>query len=408
MFRTMIVDDEYDIREGLKTLIDWESHGFEIVGQACDGVEALELYEEQKPAFVITDIMMPGMDGIELSRELKMRNPNMKILILSGYNDFTYAKEAMKYGVNSYLLKPVDKTELCSELERIYDILLSEYLKEKNENEKNGYLKDLFLMKLVKGELFTDSEKDKLESYFDLNCENFCTLIIEVKGNRTYCPVAKASDILHQKLAIRHIIEEILRNDSMGYVFEISGEQFGILLTGKKSVLNPEIISGIISNIDEVLRKYAGLHVLIGEGEIVKSVEEIKNSFLKAIKSLEVCNLIESRGESESDRNLDAVLKYIYSNYSNEINLKKLSEVFFMNPVYLGQLFKKYTGEYFNDFINSIRIENAKKLLEESHLKIHEISEKVGYKNIEHFYKIFKTKTGYKPGEFVNKVCKRI
>ena len=108
MLKVLLVDDEVIIRQGLKKIIDWQSIGFEIAGEASNGDEAIELTEILSPDVVITDIRMAQSDGIELLRELKKRKTDCKIIVISGYDDFSYVQEAMAANAYSYLLKPVD------------------------------------------------------------------------------------------------------------------------------------------------------------------------------------------------------------------------------------------------------------------------------------------------------------
>ena len=104
--KILIVDDEYLLRQGIKHLVDWRKEGFEIVGEASNGKEALDLIEMLKPHIVISDIVMPVMDGIDLAKIMKSKYPEVQIVILSGYGDFDYVKSTFKVGVNDYILKP--------------------------------------------------------------------------------------------------------------------------------------------------------------------------------------------------------------------------------------------------------------------------------------------------------------
>ena len=111
MIRVVLVEDEYVVREGIKK-IDWASHGYEFCGDASDGEMALPLIREKKPDIVITDIKMPFMDGLELSGLIKKEFPDMSIVILSGYEEFGFAKEAIQIGVAKYLTKPIGALDL--------------------------------------------------------------------------------------------------------------------------------------------------------------------------------------------------------------------------------------------------------------------------------------------------------
>ena len=116
MYRVIIVDDEPVIRRGLRETIEWDALGLEVAGEAADGKEALKLIREIRPEILITDIRMPEMDGIELIREIKKLDLNIKITILSGYSDYDYLKAAIRLGVDNYLLKPIDNDELIANL----------------------------------------------------------------------------------------------------------------------------------------------------------------------------------------------------------------------------------------------------------------------------------------------------
>lgn len=119
MFKVLLVEDEAKIREGLKHAIDDAKTGFQVAGEASNGVEAQNLLKTLVPAVLITDIRMPEMSGIDLIRHVRDQFPELDIIIISGYGDFEYAKTGIKYGVTDYLLKPVDRVELITVLEQI-------------------------------------------------------------------------------------------------------------------------------------------------------------------------------------------------------------------------------------------------------------------------------------------------
>lgn len=133
MYRVFLAEDESLIRQGIKNLISWNEYGFSFVGEAPDGELAWPLIQKQKPNIVITDIRMPFMDGLSLSRLIKKNMPETTIIILSGYDDFTYAKEAIGIGVDQYLLKPLSK-------EQLIEVLLEVKQKKDVEQEKQQYM----------------------------------------------------------------------------------------------------------------------------------------------------------------------------------------------------------------------------------------------------------------------------
>jgi len=119
LLKAILIDDEPIILEGLQKIIDWKALGFEIIATAQDGIEGLEKIKKFKPEVALVDIRIPGIDGLLLIKKLKEEGVNTKVIILSGYSEFEYAKEAIELGVESYLLKPVDPHMLEQKLEKV-------------------------------------------------------------------------------------------------------------------------------------------------------------------------------------------------------------------------------------------------------------------------------------------------
>ena len=153
----MLVDDEEDVIQVIIRKMNWEKLGFTVQGYAHNGLEALEMAEEEQPDVVMTDIKMPFMDGLELSRRLKEQYPTIKIIIFSGFDQFEYAKEAIRLEAEEYILKPIDADELRAVFERIHASLDQEFDEKQNINMlKNYYMESLPILQ-----------------------ENFCTALIE-------------------------------------------------------------------------------------------------------------------------------------------------------------------------------------------------------------------------------------
>ena len=152
MLRVVLADDEKKVLLLMCKLIDWESLGFEIVGMASDGMHALEMIRDKQPHLLVTDIRMPGFDGIDLIRQAKQIQPGLHFIVVSGYAQFEYAQNALKYGVEGYLLKPLKDGELELVVRRIQgqeEALESKAAKEQDmpvfrlnpvKNTKNKYV----------------------------------------------------------------------------------------------------------------------------------------------------------------------------------------------------------------------------------------------------------------------------
>ena len=114
MYNVLIADDEKNICEGIAEFLDWQELGFHIIGLAANGEEALNMLSWQRCELILTDIRMPGIDGLALIRRIQEKDPGIKIIIVSGYSDFAYAKQAIEMGVKAFLLKPIDREELLA------------------------------------------------------------------------------------------------------------------------------------------------------------------------------------------------------------------------------------------------------------------------------------------------------
>ena len=135
IYKVLLVDDEEEVMDMIERRISWPELGFEVVGKAQNGIKALEISEKLQPDVVITDIKMPYMDGLELARNLKQDNPCVRILILTGFDEFEYAKEAVRLEIDEYILKPVNAIELSDCLKRLKNVL---------DREREEKLKEIY------------------------------------------------------------------------------------------------------------------------------------------------------------------------------------------------------------------------------------------------------------------------
>ena len=119
IYTVIVADDEEEIRRGIVRRVNWERVGFQVIGEAENGADALELVEKLEPDLLLTDIRMPFLSGIELAREIREVRPTVQIAFLSGYDDFSYAQQAIQYNIVSYMLKPISSGEMEEELAKI-------------------------------------------------------------------------------------------------------------------------------------------------------------------------------------------------------------------------------------------------------------------------------------------------
>lgn len=213
MLNVVLADDENKILLLLQKLIDWKQLGYEIVGTANDGLRALQLVQELQPHLLITDVQMPGCDGIELIQRARALQPNLHFIIISGYRKFEYAQSALKYGVEDYLLKPIKQEELTGILLRVSDKLgretaLEFRLKKIGEHQQE-LLIDALLSAAERQQPFLDAEKAFADSGFHFTqgvC--FAGLIkVDVSGTAQYpdsdgLMIQHALEIVRRELAV--------------------------------------------------------------------------------------------------------------------------------------------------------------------------------------------------------------
>ena len=145
MLKLLIADDEKTIRETIRSFINWEALDIEVVGTAKDGIEAYNMILDLYPDIVLTDIRMPGLSGLELIERMHKINKDMQFIILSGYNEFEYAKLAVKLGVKDYILKPVDPSEFSSTITGVITELDEEHKKDEDYNRQANFIKQYYL-----------------------------------------------------------------------------------------------------------------------------------------------------------------------------------------------------------------------------------------------------------------------
>ena len=276
MIKVFLVEDEVIIRESVKNSIDWEKEGYEFAGEASDGELALPLILEEKPDIVITDIRMPFMDGLELSRIVKEKLPDTKIIILSGYDDFGYAKEAIKIGVTEYLLKPVSAAVLLEHLQEVADKIQKQqdekemllvYQQEMQENEK--LIKTKFLRELFSEEISLADALEKGKRFdIDLSARFFQILLFKYLQD----------DV---SLQLFEEVEECEDKKDGIYVFERGIEGWAFLITSSNDFIE-EKTAKLKNKLENISQKYNELDFFGGIGGVVPRIRELKKSFQDA------------------------------------------------------------------------------------------------------------------------------
>lgn len=296
MYKILIVDDEIIVRKGIKKKIDWSSLGFEVIGEASNGREALDIAEKNAPDVILTDIKMPIMDGIEMTKIINTRMPYIDVVILTGHEEFEYAKESIKLGVLDYILKPISSTELRKSLGRI-----KENLDKKVNNDKQikklksqimksmPVLRDRFLNDLI----FTSMTEDEIRYKKDFvgikfEGQHYTVLVVEISDYKLITERKNEEYKQLLKFSLINSINEVLNLYENTTVFIARYDYVTIILGGYKSEceIKNEIIL-LTEKIKQYVQKSIRVSVCVGVGHTYSALCKIRNSFKEALIALE-------------------------------------------------------------------------------------------------------------------------
>jgi two-component system response regulator YesN len=528
--KIMIADDEEHIRLGIAEGFDWKALGLEVAALAADGKEALALALHHQPDIILLDINMPHMNGLEFMKLAKNQLPRTVFIILSGYDEFEYAQEAIALGVSEYLLKPISPRELSESLEKAMERV-------RQQAEQAGFVQDLEnsiqeFMPLLREKCIedilhqryspTDIEQRMVYTGIEFPSDKFVVFLIELEELLTY----SGNDVANRQLtlfAVRNICDEVLNQQHWGMSIVALESTLVVLLSFElEKVLDlKELRLQLATAVKENIKRYLNLSVSIGVGNVYSGLQQIHYSYKEALNAIQMkallgngklidassmdwssstpasysyekellwaqylrngdervlevweaiyhsfetsgsdqshqvmiltiqqlflsvskifaaldlnlheteydslynklhsytdipllkleldsfmqaCLDIINRAKSSSYRKeIEQVKRYIQNHFNQDISLQILSADVYMNTNYLCTLFKSEVGETIHQYITRTRMEKAKELLQQTDLRIFEISEQVGFNHTSHFSHAFKKYTGITPIEF--------
>ena len=498
MMRVLIVDDEKLEREGLKYLLSQENWENEIY-EAANGKQAMEVLRTKSVDLLLTDIKMPHMDGLELSGLAKKENESLRIIIFSGHNDFSFAQEAIRYGVSDYILKPVNPDSFHEVIERAYQEIEKDRDKEDKELKEKNFLQQYFLqnyiysgnkeiledarelidltvwntwhcaMLLEMGKNFFDSDEEKFAEdlrkefpgaffYLNLNgkqslllfadayCDyqlvanHICTFMRKKYNAEVYLAVSskfqgyenlpEIMSQLEQQMeekfyhpekhifsseedSLKMVSREVVDSRLMQMISEdISRKDTEQLWKHFNSLKNKYLdnvyysamyIKFVFSNVIQELyqeHKFSEEHRLEQEIDKLYNCKDIVEILSMTENCIRDYESFVNESENDSRDEVFAVKNYIYTHYSEDLNLETLAEKVFLSSGYLSFIFKKETGMNLNRFIRVFRMEKAKEFLNTTNMKVAQISEKVGFANVSYFCRSFREYYGISPESY--------
>ena len=341
MLKIFLAEDEVIVRDTIKRMIPWEELGFELVGEAADGEMALPLLIRQKPDLLITDIKMPFMDGLTLAKLAKKELPELKIVILSGYDDFNYAKQAINIGVEDYLLKPITKNALIERLSEIrsryeHEKTQKEYY-EKFQREMQAYEKNSsrdFFEALVRGSMDMMEVYKKAEKLgVDIVAEAYNILIFTMNSEEDFS--GQKEGYSEWEAESLEMLEEFFSGHPSAMLFRSNIFSYGVLLKGQKESIK-EITKECVGKIQGILkRKESKREWFLAVGQPVERLSQIKKSYHTASRAFsqrylyvenilyyDEMEMMEHRS-GQADTNDNAYLKKVDVNALNPAILQK-------------------------------------------------------------------------------------
>lgn len=505
MYKVLIVDDEPLIREGLRTIIEWEELGFTVAGVATDGLDALAKVAQSRPDVMLIDIRMPGMNGLALMKAVQERyNPAPRFIVLSGHADFEYARQALAMRADGYILKPVDEDELAESIVQLKRVL-AERASGDGKPAAASWSRERTAIALLAGggerppedavaairldgppyravliRLQSRTEidaatvaaiKNRLVESFDaagrgvaFSLDANLGLVLSGEDNdwayreiRRACSDhgadfsavgGEAVDGLERLSVSLRTAEEGMRNRFLLEGDRIYPAEEAAALArdredepdfepadGEKLLLaldlgNAEAAAAWIRETGGAMRE-AGLNELeIKAGfarllthalarleqtrhdardrcrafaaEVLKLYGEYRYSELLDWLTKLASRMADAFRSYEGDKQVQKMIELIRRNYAENLKLESLAELFGYNSAYLGKLFKNTTGEPFNTYLDKVRIEKAKELLEQG-LKVYQVAERVGYSNVDYFHGKFRKYVGESPSAYRKK-----
>lgn len=504
MYKVLMVDDEKFILDGLINLINWNELGLQIVGTERGGRKALDFLAVNEVDILITDISMPGMNGLELIRRARQDHSELKVIILSGYNEFDYLKEGMSLGIENYLLKPVDVSELMHTLVTLIEKLEASRPHYVHTNDIH-IIRNNTLHRWMNGQIAASEWKERCELLqLGQICRYRLAAVIRKGdyGDRVYDVLCKVTDD-QRPLVYRDMDDNVViiyRADNMEQLSDDAQSHLRGLLSAIEPLESNQIRVGLgqieeteasTSHSYEEAKQALEYFLLFPDERIIRyemlNLSKVMvrpgndiswDSYIQLLHARSTAELTETMQEDFSrlqqqegipPRNLwriaaeitirlklavqevrpvepellekfsdhlellhntvewaelmeslaqiaelavdllqapdyspviQQVLKLVNEAYTENWTLMQLGDRFHIHPVYLGQLFRKETGENFAGYMNRYRIEQAKRMLRETNLKIHQVARDVGYWEVAYFNRQFRRYVGVSPMEY--------
>lgn len=455
MYRLLIADDEALEREGIEWIVTrMMPNTFEII-HAENGRVAIQKADEFRPHIVLMDIRMPGIQGLEALKEIKTHSPQIKMVLVTAYEQFEYAKEALSLGVKEYLIKPAKRDQIVALLQR----MVAEIEQDQRKRDEEFAMRDKYfqLLPLAETEMalvfmsdqVNETEVGYLADILELSIDKGCALVLALP---------EFGHTPEQDLGIeKKKVYETVKNFAKGFIKNRVGcvvssmvHRHMVIFLIEKAEIKDEVLREeahfLGAKLVETLHQQRSIDANVGIGSVQMDIEGIRRSYFEAVFastypknwgnlcSFEDLKMLSLEGEREtadkmmadntSERTyvelaikrireereqrtwsvLDNAITFIQDKFREELSLEDVAEHVHLNPYYFSKVFKQQTGETFIDYVTRLRIERAKEFIKDGQFSLKEVCYMVGYKDPNYFSRVFKKVTGVAPTEYRNQL----
>ncbi|MHA6531147.1 response regulator [Paenibacillus sp. BAC0078] len=397
MWNLLVVEDESIVRMGLRYMLDWEACGVNWKAEASNGEEALEILESGDIHIIMTDIRMPGMNGLELVQQLRTNGDyRTAVIFLSSYDDFPYVKEAIRLGAIDYLHKPtMDEAEVTATLRKTIALLEQSAVRPQTlltEKERNEQLVSLL-------DIYTFPHEPVYEKLLGEPFKQGLWLAAFRLRDDAADQIGATTEEDNMKfMSIRYLIDEYVAKDWGGHVFHRNHREI-IWLAPAQAKDERKVPTDKEYYLDKMRNKIFELlnvFLIYSSSQIYSGPSEIPHAYFEAE--------LKFPAHQQSDSLYVRMAKQFVDRYLLEdISLPKVAESIPISTSYLSRIFLKEVGESFSEYVIRNKIMYAQKLLRETNKKIYEIAEQLSYTNPHYFGKLFKERVGMTPLEYRNR-----
>jgi two-component system response regulator YesN len=393
MYKIILIDDDLTTLEYLSKVLPLSELNFEVVGAFSDSLKAIEFIENNVVDAILSDIKMPSPDGVEIAKLCFENYPNIKVILISAHRDFEYAQSAIKYNVFRYITKPIDYEQTFAVLNE-----LSHFLDKKNESNQFPENSEFSKRHRVFANLLCGFILDNDSLYSQLA---EIGIKIDVSKDRCALLYFHIEDFLNYTEKIWKYEKEKLYNaisylapaddDDAYYIFtRYSWSNLEWIIIDKNNNKDfDKIVSDFSSTIINNLQTILNINATLTFCDNHKCIAELmRNDASTPIN------------EKSTNRIVTIALSYMNTSYQENITLEDIAALTYMNPSYFSTYFKRVTGKGFIDMLTEIRVNKAAELLKSDELKIVDICTEVGYKNLTHFYSVFKQYYNVTPAKY--------